>query len=189
MQEDSIKQIQINADFSDVVFKTAREERFGITFCCPLDLDKISIKKELCDWQGIKLPVYTKKEYAFEEWIFGGGTVLPSWGTKDCFVDPATGECLEDNECVLFEVVNQDGTPIEGYPIILDGGNAGLSDEYGYLRVTIPNASVDVDHTVDLCYCFETTGNCSQIKITITLTEECPAEACSTPTKVCPSTE
>ena len=45
-----IKKINIEQSFSDIVFKSARAERFGITYWCPLEVDKASIKKELCDW-------------------------------------------------------------------------------------------------------------------------------------------
>jgi len=83
-----------------------------------------------------------------------------------------------DSTCFVFRVVNQDGTPISCYSIILDGGNIGYTDDYGVLRYCIINASVDTHHTLQLCHCFETTGNCSSQNITITLTEECPADAC-----------
>jgi len=46
-----IKKIKIEQNFSDVVFKSARAERFGITYCCPLDVDRVTNKKELCDWE------------------------------------------------------------------------------------------------------------------------------------------
>ena len=41
----------------------------------------------------------------------------------------------------------------------------------------------------DLCYCFTTSGLCNQKKITLTLTEECPAEACEAPEKICEEVE
>ena len=193
MQEDTVKKINIKTDFSDTVFKKMRSERFGITFCCPLDLDKHSIKNELCDWAEAELPVYTTKVYEEEDWIHGVDP-LPTWGSTDCGVGPAdvahpAGECLEDITCILFEVVNQNGDPVENYPIIVDGGNYGFTDEYGYQWMSISDASVNTEHTVDLCHCTETTGNCSQKKITITLTEECPKEVCPTPTTVCSSAE
>lgn len=189
MQEDTVKKINIKASFSDTVFKKMRAERFGITYCCPLDLEKHSIKNELCDWQDAELPVYTSKVYEEETWEHGSGVPLPAWGRKDCGTNAATGECIEDRTCILFFVVNQNGDPIEDYPIIVDGGNYGFTDEYGYQWMSILDASVNTEHTVDLCYCTETTGNCSQMKITITLTEECPKEACPTPTTVCSSAE
>ena len=188
-----LKKIDTEQKFSDVVFKSARSERFGITFCCPLDLEKISIKKELCDWQDSKLPVYKKKAYSEITYeITTPPTPLPDWAIQCGWVDadgnglPDISECEEDVTCVLVEVVNQDGHPIEGYPVIIDGGNIGNTDEFGRIRHTISNASVDTEHILDLCHCFQTTGLCSEMKITITLTEECPAEECSTPVAICP---
>lgn len=178
-QED-IKKISIEQRFSDLVFKRFRSDRFGITYCCPLDLDKYTIKKELCDWEESRLPVYLTKTYAVEEWI-PGGTPMPAWGWKGCC---ASGV---DPTCIYFVVINQNGNPIEGYNLVVDGGNVGSTDENGELRITIENASVAVSHILDLCYCFSTKGACSQLKITITLTEECPKEECQIPTKVCDS--
>ena len=78
----------------------------------------------------------------------------------------------------VFKAVNQDGKPVPCYSIILDGGNIGYTDDDGILRYCIINASVDANHTLQLCHCFTTTGDCSSQNITITLTEECPADAC-----------
>jgi len=185
-EQQILKKINIEQSFSDVVFKSARAERFGITFCCPLDVDKLSIQKELCDWQDSKLPVYTAKAYTYEEWLNVPAATAPSWGDPDCNV---IGSCTDDLTCLFFEVVNQDGKAIEGYPVIVDGGNIGLTDEYGHVRTQIINASLETSHTIDLCKCITTVGGCSQMKITITLTEECPEEACTATTAVCSSVD
>jgi len=84
--------------------------------------------------------------------------------------------CPNDSECIRIEVLNQNGDPIEGYDIIIDGGNAGVTNENGVFTTTINNASVNTDHTLNICYCFTTTGNCSQQKITIILTDDCITE-------------
>lgn len=181
-----IKKINTEQTFSDIVFKSARTERFGITSCCPLDLDNITSKKELCDWEDLKLPVYTSKAYTFEEWINPGGVVDPDWGDPECI---STQPCQDDKTCLFFEVVNQDGNPVKGYPVIVDGGNITPTDEYGHSRTQIINASVDTVHTIDICNCINTVGACSQMKITITLTEECPEEACTDPVAVCSSVD
>jgi hypothetical protein len=86
-------------------------------------------------------------------------------------------EC-NDSTCFVFKVVNQDGKPIPCYSIILDGGNIGYTDDYGILRYCITDASVNTKHTLQLCHCFTTTGDCSSQYITITLTEECPVDDC-----------
>lgn len=192
-QEQLIKKINTEKKFSDIVFKSFRSERYGITFCCPLDLEGITIDKELCDWEGSRLPVYTKKEYSEITYeLTSPPTTPPDWAIQCGWVDlngndlPEPDECEEDVTCILVEVVNQDGNPIEGYPVIIDGGNIGKTDEFGRIRHTISNASVDTEHIIDLCHCFQTTGLCSEMKITITLTEECPAEECPTPVAICP---
>ena len=186
--EHIVKKIDIESQFSDAVFKTFRAERFGITHCCSVELEKIAIKKELCDWEEIKLPIYITKTYVYEEWLNTPGVSPPSWGDPDCnSTDPT--ECINDLTCLFFQVVNQDDNAVEGYPVIVDGGNIGVTDEYGQIRTQIPNASVDTVHMIDLCKCINTVGDCSQIKIIITLTEECPVEACPTPIAACSSTD
>ena len=83
-----------------------------------------------------------------------------------------------DSTCFTFKAVNQNGIPIPDYSVVLDGGNVGNTDEYGILRHCIGNGSIDTKHTLDLCHCFTTAGDCSSQNITITLTEECPDEIC-----------
>jgi len=181
-----VKKIDIESQFSDTVFKAFRAERFGITHCCSLELEKISVKKELCDWEDMKLPVYTSKSYTYEEWLNTPTASPPSWGDPDC---NDLSSCNDDLTCLFFQVVNQDGNAVEGYSVIVDGGNIGLTDEYGQIRTQILNASVDTVHMIDLCKCINTVGACSQMKITITLTEECPVEACPAPVAICSSTD
>jgi uncharacterized protein Usg len=79
--------------------------------------------------------------------------------------------CVEDIETLFIEVVNQNGTPIPNYEIILDGGNFGFTDEFGRFKTTIENASVNTNHTINVCYCFETTGWCSQKYIKLVITD------------------
>jgi len=181
-----IKKINTEQTFSDIVFKSARAERFGITFCCPLDVDNITSKKELCDWEELKVPIYTTKTYAYEEWINVGGVQAPDWGDPEC---TPTEPCQDDKTCLFFEVINQNGDPIKGHVVAVDGGNINPTDEYGHSRTQILNASVDTVHTIDLCNCINTIGNCSQMKITLTLTEECPKTVCTDPVPACSSVD
>ncbi len=55
--EELVKQINIKTDFADKAFKKMRAERYGITYCCPFDLDKIVIKNELCGWDDRTISV------------------------------------------------------------------------------------------------------------------------------------
>tara|TARA_R100000900_G_scaffold98628_1_gene76299 strand:- start:724 stop:2421 length:1698 start_codon:yes stop_codon:yes gene_type:complete len=83
-----------------------------------------------------------------------------------------TFTCKTDDEYIVFKVCDQNGDYIEGYEIILDGGSIGKTDQFGVLKTTIPNASVNKKHTVNICYCFETTGACTQKEIKITVTDD-----------------
>ena len=81
--------------------------------------------------------------------------------------------CNEDVETVLIEAVNQNGDPVQGYEIILDGGNAGFTDQFGKFTTTIKNASEITNHTINVCYCFTTVGQCAQTQIKLVITEDC----------------
>lgn len=93
-----------------------------------------------------------------------------------CVQSPVDLACINDSECIRIEVLDQNGNPIEGYEIIIDGGNAGVTNENGVFTTTINNASVNTDHTLNICYCFTTKGDCAQQKITIVLTDDCITE-------------
>lgn len=84
----------------------------------------------------------------------------------------------DDSECITISVIDQHGDPVENYEIILNGGNAGFTDYNGLFHHTVPNASKDTDHTLQICYCFETEGICRQQKITITVNTGKDKEDC-----------
>jgi hypothetical protein len=51
--EEIEKQIKIKEEFADKIYKKMRADRYGLTFCCPNDLQNINIKNYICDWQDI----------------------------------------------------------------------------------------------------------------------------------------
>ena len=93
-------------------------------------------------------------------------------------------EC-KDNECLIFDVVNQNGTAIKDYQIYLDGKDVGKTNEIGRYTHVISNASINTEHTAQLCECFTTSGNCAQQRLLITVTELCPDPVCITPAPQC----
>jgi len=84
-------------------------------------------------------------------------------------------ECTTDSEFITFEVTNQDDSPVEGYEIILDGGNLGFTNSLGKFNTVIENASVNTEHNVNVCHCFTTTGQCAQTLIKIKV-KDCGTE-------------
>ena len=90
----------------------------------------------------------------------------------------------DDSECITIKVIDQHGDPVENYEIIIDGGNTGFTDHHGMFYHVIPNASIDTDHTLQVCYCFDTEGICRQQHITITIDTGKDKEDC-TPSKSC----
>ena len=53
--EEIVKQINIKQEFADKIYKKMRADRYGLTFCCPNELERINVKNYSCDWQDIKL--------------------------------------------------------------------------------------------------------------------------------------
>jgi hypothetical protein len=60
-QEQIEKQIDIKKQFADKVYKKMRADRYGLTFCCPNDLEKINVKNYMCNWQDIGYEVMPEK--------------------------------------------------------------------------------------------------------------------------------
>tara|TARA_Y100001937_G_scaffold119575_1_gene175530 strand:- start:85 stop:1185 length:1101 start_codon:yes stop_codon:yes gene_type:complete len=84
----------------------------------------------------------------------------------------------DDSECITISVIDQHGDPVENYEVIIDGGNTGLTDYNGILYHIVPNASKNTDHTLQICYCFDTEGACRQQKITIEINTGKDKEDC-----------
>ena len=91
----------------------------------------------------------------------------------------------DDSECIIIEVLDTNGNPVSNYPLVINGGNVGVTDIDGMLVYSIPNASIETNHTLQICYCFTTEGNCRQQHITITVQADDCAPTCTKPTPVC----
>jgi len=96
--------------------------------------------------------------------------------------------CVDDAECITVSVVDTNGNAVENFELYIDGGNAGFTDDKGEYKFTVYDASVDTDHTLQVCYCFTTEGACRQQKITITVEADPCAEECK-PLKACSQIE
>ena len=80
--------------------------------------------------------------------------------------------CGDDGECILFEVVDSKGDPVKDFELYIDRIGIKLTNSLGQYFHTFTSASTITDHTLQLCYCFSTAGNCRQQKITITIQAE-----------------
>jgi hypothetical protein len=59
-----IKRIEVEQKFADYIYKEFRAKRYGLAPCCSLEqMDKYKIKKELCDWNDLKLKIYSSTTY------------------------------------------------------------------------------------------------------------------------------
>lgn len=101
-------------------------------------------------------------------------------------IDAASSELIDieanfcdDSECITVAVTDQHGDPVENYEIIIDGGNAGFTNSKGIFYYVIPKASKDVKHTLQICYCFSTVGNCRQQKLNIVINTGKEKEDCT----------
>ncbi len=77
--------------------------------------------------------------------------------------------CVDDAECILFEVVDSNGNPVKDFELYIDRIGTVLTNGAGQYRHTFFNSSVDTEHSLQLCYCFTTAGACRQQKITLTI--------------------
>ena len=75
-QEEIAKQIDIKKEFADKVYKKMRSDRYGLTFCCPNDLQNINVKNYMCNWQDI------------------GYETMPEEYTKNYITNPIANYCL-----------------------------------------------------------------------------------------------
>ena len=55
----------ITCNFADVMYNIVLEKRYGITTCCPEEIQKWMIKKELIDLQALKDPDYKCSECSY----------------------------------------------------------------------------------------------------------------------------
>lgn len=51
MMFELVKKIEVEQKFAEAVYRDFRSKRYGIASCCYIDLEKLKIKKQLCDWQ------------------------------------------------------------------------------------------------------------------------------------------
>jgi hypothetical protein len=86
--EEQVKQINVKQLFADKVYKKMRADRYGLTFCCPNDLEKINIKNYTCDWQDLEVIQYDE---SFTQ------TIIQDPGVQSCappsVLNPITGLC------------------------------------------------------------------------------------------------
>jgi hypothetical protein len=114
----------------------------------------------------------------------------PAWTTTNCGLttiitdDGEISTICDDSECIIINVVNQNNVAIPEYPIYLNGGLVGKTDEFGRLKFQIENASIKKDHILNFCLCIKTEGACRQQIIKIVVQEECPPGCCEDPTGV-----
>ena len=138
-------------------------------------------------------PYVAANKGKLDTYHWGYDIAQPSTGfTKEDFVSnleafwtPGDEECVGDVECLSIYVKDDQGNPIECYTIYVDNKEVGVTDENGFFSYSIPNASTDTKHTVDICHCITTTGGCSQQRVDITVTPEESKVVCTKPKVDC----
>ena len=77
--------------------------------------------------------------------------------------------CVNDAECVTFEVVDSNGVAVKDFELYIDRVGTVLTNSLGQYIHTFENASLETEHSLQLCYCFTTAGGCRQQKIILTI--------------------
>ena len=175
---DTIKTIESQQTFAKSVYLDFMSKRFGITQKGITDLSSAIVQKYLCDWQNNEKNVPAILDVSYDTYTPEdtsdpcSGIGVPTW----CILC-ADGNC-NDEECLIVNVVDSVGNPVKNFEIYIDGFNSGFTDENGEFLYTFEKASVETQHTIQVCYCFETVGNCRQQKITIVVEADECAEEC-----------
>lgn len=115
----------------------------------------------------------------------GGFTKEHFVASLEAFWEPGAEECYNDPECISIYVKDDQGNPIECYPIYIDNREVGMTDKNGFYLHTEYFASVNTKHSIDICHCFTTTGACNQQRIDITVTPETAKVVCTKLTVDC----
>ena len=137
---------------------------------------------------GTSNPYFAQKSGALDQHGWGVDPAMLSFQSSTFQEDLTEFTNLttcNDSECFLFVVKNQNGDPVEGHPIIMQGGIIGYTDENGLLRWCVEDASVNTHHVLDLCTCLSTTGGCASQKVSITLTDSSLTSCPTTPFQAC----
>ena len=88
-------------------------------------------------------------------------------------------DTCNDAECLIINVVDINGVAVPNYDVSIDGSSPLQSDVDGEIRTCIEKASINTEHTINLCWCFTTTGSCNSQKITITVADTTECNKCN----------
>ena len=168
-QEEIEKQINIKEEFADKVYKKMRADRYGLTFCCPNDLEKINVKNYMCNWQDIGYEVMPEKfdknytrnpiaNYCAPPGTFNAVTGLcdaeaelelvgvTEFTTADSIPNGTPTSLVPANssrygrDCpIIFESINLDGTGTNPFMIPLDDDNDPDNSWWKYYDATDPS--------------------------------------------------
>ena len=127
--EELVKQINIKTEFADKTFKSMRAERYGLTYCCPFDLDKIVIKNDICGWNDKIIP---KLPEAYDRAIISdpGFTAC----TPPAIYNAQTGLC----EGFTDPIESTGGTTISYTPVVQQNTMDAIHKNDFYFGVDCP---------------------------------------------------
>lgn len=156
---------KISCDWSESLFQEAVSKRYGIKFCCQLDLDKLSIKKELLDLKMITDP--TACETIYEECCPPCNTTatIHVFQTIQCLAPEVTGVILDVPEPVIPNCVEVTltvkGHPGISYPVTgVDCCGVPFDLLLPFGNVTVMCVDLDQPYTVDPNIQVTSSGHC-----------------------------
>ena len=79
-----------------------------------------------------------------------------------------TTNTCDDSQCLFVKTIDENGIPIVGYPITINGISAGTTDVTGSVSQTLTGPSTVI---INDCYTFVAVGGCFQTQLTITISE------------------
>ena len=163
MSRCELLKIDTECKFATDVYNLYKYQRYGLDKGCLYNMDGRASKKYSSDWVDNLITDYGPETLTKTLYTKGAANP-PSW------VDPACGgDTCDDSECLVIIVEDKLKNRIPDYNIVLDGIVVGKTDDLGVLRVSVPNAAEDVNHKLNFCHCFTTTGSCNSQRIELTV--------------------
>ena len=79
-----------------------------------------------------------------------------------------TQETCDDSQCIHIKAIDENGSPLSGYPISVNGVSIGTTNAGGVVSHTLNGPSPVI---INDCYTFSAVGGCFQTQITVTISE------------------
>ena len=174
--DSQICRLDSECSFAEAVYNKFRSERYGIEHCCEMELEELAIDKYSKQWSSgevISTKILNIHREDYNPLCADPDAPIPTWYDPECGIDRDSGDCEDSTECVIIQVLSDNGCPVYDFEVIIDGTVVGKTDEEGIYNHTFTNAESVHDHILQMYYCFTVEGYCKSQKITMVIEQGC----------------